>query len=138
MKRKVTIDIEGTLIDEKEEKIITNTEGEYILFDGKHVIKYKEPAENEYESNNTLIISPGLVEMSKNGESSTNMVFDLSKETESVYDTQFGCLCFQINTSLISLEEKQDGILLIMEYSLSNNGSHISENRICIEIRYII
>lgn len=139
MKRKVAIYIEGTLIEEKEERITTNAEGEYILFDGKHVIRYKEPAgEGEHESNNTLIIYPGIVEMSKNGDNSTHMVFDLSKETESVYDTQFGCLYFQINTSLINLEEKTDGLLLNMEYTLYSNGNHISENRICIKVKHIL
>ena len=84
MIRKVAIDIEGVLIDEKEEKITTSTVGEYILYDGKHVIRYKEPVgEGEVLSNNTLIITAGLVEMSKSGETTTHMVFDISKETES-------------------------------------------------------
>lgn len=139
MKRKVSIFVEGILKDEKEEKITTSTEGEYILFNGKHVIRYKETAqENEEISSNTLKVSPGVIEMSKNGASTTHMVFDLSKETESVYDTPYGCLYFQINTTNISIEEKPDGLLLYMEYSLSNNGNRISDNSIRIDVKNII
>lgn len=139
MNRKVRISIEGILNDEKEETITNHIEGEYILFDGKHVLRYKETAgENEEPSSNTLIISPGLVEMSKTGESSTHMVFDMSKDTEAIYDTGYGCLYFQIKTNDIGIEEKSDGLLLFMEYTLSNDGNRISDNSIRITVKEIL
>lgn len=139
MKRKVSIHIEGILEDEKEERITSSAEGEYILFDGKHVIRYKEKMDgNEEASSNTLIITSQMVEMSKNGESSTQMVFDLSKETESVYDTPYGYLYFQIKTTLINIEERPDGLLLHMEYNLSTKGNRISDNCIRMTVKEII
>ena len=134
MKRKVSRYIEGSLKDDQGENITTTTEGEYVFFNDKHVIRYKEIVEDSGQaSRTTLKISPGLVEMSKKGESVTHMVFDLSRETESVYDTQYGSLYFQVKTTIINIEEKENQLFLHMEYALSNMGNPISEN--CLRVR---
>lgn len=138
MKENVSIFIEGIVKDEDESSITTNAVGEYRIFNGKHIIRYKEPEnENEKGSANTIKISPGLVEMVKKGENSTRMVFDLTKDTQSFYDTPYGSLNFQINTTGINIEEKTNGIIVHMEYSLSHNNSHISDNQIRIIVKRI-
>jgi uncharacterized beta-barrel protein YwiB (DUF1934 family) len=141
MSKRVKIFIEGMSRDEEEDRIITNAIGEYRLIDGVHILRYKE---NDLENNNssendkeinTIRISSTYVEMIKSGDNRTKMVFDLYKNTESVYDTPYGCLQFQIKTSKMVLEEKQDQIVMHMEYSLSHNDSHISDNRILIKAK---
>lgn len=138
MKEKVSIYIEGSVTDEEESGITTKAIGHYRLFDGIHILRYEELAEQSNEnsvimgkvSDNTIKISAGLVEMIKNGENSTHMVFDLEQPTQMTYDTPYGSLCFQIQTTRIDVEEKVDEIILFMEYSLSHDNSHISDNQI--------
>lgn len=138
MKEKVNIFIEGIIQDEEESNITTSAVGEYSLLDGRHIIKYKEAAsENEEESHNTIRISPGLVEMVKRGENNTHMVFNMSQTTHSIYETPYGSLKFQINTRKIDIEDKPSEIIIHLEYSLSHNKSHISDNRIRIAIKEI-
>lgn len=146
MNRNVSIYIEGIVRDEDESRIATNAIGEWRQLDGVHILRYEESAvemgENSEDNDslyedcvNTIKISPGRVEMIKSGESSTHMVFDLTQDTESLYETPYGCLRFQVNTSKINLEEKQNKLILNMEYSLSHNNSHISDNHINIVVR---
>lgn len=145
MREKVSIFIEGSVNDEEESGITTKVIGHYSLFEGIHILRYEEPALQSDEnsdimdkvSENTIKISPGLVEMIKNGENSTHMVFDLEQPTQSVYDTPYGSLCFRIHTTRIDVEEKTDEIILVMEYSLSHDNSHISDNQIRILTKVI-
>lgn len=78
-----------------------------------------------------------MVEIIKIGDNSTHMVFDLNESTQSEYETQYGSLFFQIKTTAINIVEKHNEIILNMEYSLSHSDSHISDNRIHIEIKEI-
>lgn len=152
MSKRVSIFIEGIARDEDEDIITTNVVGDYRLMEGVHILRYQENAAQKHEGMddinkdsfnidtdivNTIKISDGYVEMIKSGNSSTHMTFDLSKNTESIYETPYGSLQFQIITTKISLEEKQDGIVLHMEYSLSHDDCRISDNTILIKTKKI-
>ncbi|TAH70894.1 MAG: DUF1934 domain-containing protein [Anaerolineaceae bacterium] len=149
MNRKVSIFIEGIVRGEDESRIITKAIGQYRRLDDMHILRYmesdvkKDKKSNDTDNNsitrdedcvNTIKISQGLVEMIKNGENSTHMFFDLSRATQSVYDTPYGSLYFQIQTAKIDLEEKVNELNLLMEYSLSHENSHISDNQIRIVV----
>lgn len=135
MKEKVSIFIEGLIQGEEESSITTKAIGSYRLVDGRHVIRYKETDDENGGSDNIIEISPGLIEMIKKGEQSTHMVFDLSGTTHSVYDTPYGSLMFQVNTTKINIDENKDEIKVDMEYNLSHNNSHISDNHIKISVK---
>ncbi len=145
MNGNVSIFIEGIVHGEEESRITTKASGKYHVLDDVHILKYMESAvirdentdtiDKEFISNdvdclNMIKISPGIVEMMKTGDNSTHMVFDLSKPTQSVYETPYGNLYFQIQTTRIDIEEKEKKLILNMEYSLSHEDSHISDNRI--------
>lgn len=145
MNGNVSIFIEGIVHGEEESRITTKALGKYHVLDDVHILKYMESAvirdentdtiDKEFISNdvdclNMIKISPGIVEMMKTGDNSTHMVFDLSKPTQSVYETPYGNLYFQIQTTRIDIEEKEKKLILNMEYSLSHEDSHISDNRI--------
>lgn len=144
MNRDVSILIEGIVRGEKEDRIITKALGQYIKLDDVHILSYKESAvdrsnvdedsfSKDEDAVNTIKISPGLVEMIKSGENSTHMTFDLDQPTQSVYDTPYGSLYFQIHTSTIDIEDNISNKLILtltMEYSLSHESSHISDNQI--------
>lgn len=138
MKGRASIIIEGIQLGDKEDKVTTKAIGEYRRLDNRYVLQYKEPGmDNDVGSDNTIEISPKMVKMSKSGDSSTSMVFDLTKVTHSVYDTPYGSLQFQINTTKIKVEDNREEFTLHMEYSLSHNGSHISDNRIRLAVKQL-
>lgn len=147
MKGNVNILIEGIVCGDEENSITTRASGNYHMHNDVHFLKYVEKSvdRDEYtdtldkdsdkaneECVNTIKISSGLVEMIKTGENSTHMIFDLNKPTESEYETPYGSLYFNIKTRRIDIEEKENQIILNMEYSLSNGDSHISDNQIII------
>ena len=147
MNRNVNILIEGIVRGESEERIVTRAIGQYHIHNHAHVLRYNESAvegDNEdkvtlgddKDSINTIKISPGLVEMIKSGDNSTHMTFDLSQSTQSVYDTPYGSLYFQVDTSRIDIEaDLADRLTLHIEYSLSHGDSHISDNQIHIVVK---
>lgn len=133
MKEEVSIFIEGIVQDGDEDRIITNATGRYRRYDKTHILKYEDPDNGL----NIIKISPLMVEIIKIGDNRTHMVFDLNESTQSEYETQYGSLFFQIKTTAINIVEKHNEIILNMEYSLSHSDSHISDNRIHIEIKEI-
>lgn len=150
MNKDVQIFIEGIVRGESDDRIITNALGQYHRIDDVHILSYKESAVKrddksdnmdkgslsiEEDCINTIKFSPGLVEMIKTGENSTHMTFDLNQPTQSVYDTPYGSLYFNICTSRIDIENNMvDQLILHMEYSLSHEDSHISDNQIKIVV----
>ncbi|CRZ35609.1 uncharacterized beta-barrel protein YwiB (DUF1934 family) [Herbinix hemicellulosilytica] len=137
MKGKVNVFIEGKT-RENNGSIITDVTGEYRFFNGKHIIRYKEyDKENTGESDNTIKVLPGLVEMIKKGDNRTHMVFDLSKDTHTFYNTPYGSFMFQICTKRIEIEENEKELIVDMEYALFQNNEHFSDNQIRIAVREI-
>lgn len=135
MKDKVGIVIEGIIEGEEENSITTKATGEYSKSNGGHIIKYKDTDNKNGESSDNIIkILPGLIEMVKLGEHNTHMIFDLSGTTHTVYNTPYGSLNFQINTSKIDIVEKPGEITVNMEYKLSHENTRISDNLIKISI----
>lgn len=150
MNKNINIFIEGIVSGEEESRITTKASGYYRLLDNVHLIKYRESAVIKDEISdptggdtlgadrdglNTIKISSKMVEMIKSGENSTHMIFDLDRYTQSVYDTPYGSLHFKIQTTKIEVEERDMQITLHMEYSLFHEDSHISDNRIYINIK---
>lgn len=149
MNRNVNILIEGIVRGEDESRITTKATGQYRMLDGVHILRYmesdlkgeekavtmdKDSISIDEDGVNTIKISTGMVEMIKMGENSTHMVFDLSRPTQSVYDTPYGSLYFNIQTTRIDIEEKENAVTLNMEYSLSYEDSHISDNQIYLTV----
>lgn len=152
MKGNVSILIEGLVYGEEESKITSNATGIYRRLDGVHILKYMESAvkkEEKFDNTenesidtdedcvNTIKIADGVVEMIKTGENSTHMVFDISRSTQSIYDTPYGSLYFQIRTTRIDIEEKSNELILNMEYTLSHEDSHISDNLIHLTVNEV-
>jgi len=137
MEGKVSIFIEGTN-RENNERITTRAVGESRLLNGKNIIRYKETdRENGKCTDNTLKISPGLVEMIKKGDVSTRMVFDLTRDTYTEYNTPYGRIRFKINTTRIDIENREKELIVNMEYSLFQNNEPFSEKRIKITLKEI-
>lgn len=139
MNENAHIIIDGTIVGDDESRITAKAKGHYQKLDDVHVLRYFEQADSGEgpglrDTASTIRIAPGLVEMIKRGEDSTHMVFDLSCPTQSVYDTPYGSLYFQIKTQRIDISEGTDRVAVHLEYSLFHDESHISDNRVDITI----
>jgi uncharacterized beta-barrel protein YwiB (DUF1934 family) len=136
MNENVRIYIEGIVSEGEEGSITTNAIGQYRQLEGVHILSYEDTGDLKDEnSDNTIKISPRLVEMIKNGINSTHMVFDIDQSTQSLYETPYGSICFLIQTNKINVEEMVNEIILHLEYSLYHDNSHISDNRIRIVVK---
>lgn len=135
MNKEVIINISGLQLDAgTEEPIELMTTGDYYLKNGKHYVIYDELTDDSQVVKNRLKISPKVVEVTKKGASSSHMVFERGKENLTYYDTPFGSLLLGINTSKIDLEEKEDSMVLHIDYGLSINSDHVSDCSIDVSI----
>jgi uncharacterized beta-barrel protein YwiB (DUF1934 family) len=136
MTKEVIISIEGLQQGSEEEPVVMTASGTYHLLKGRHYIQYDEKSEEgEGVTKSTIKISLTKIELSKKGANSSQMDFDINDETIAIYHTPYGSLAFDVKTSEIVLDEAQDRLRVKLEYSLSSNDSHVSNNRImiCIE-----
>ncbi|MHB8129386.1 MAG: YwiB family protein [Mobilitalea sp.] len=135
MTKEVSIKIEGLQLESEEEIITTMTTGTYHLHENRHYIQYDEALlEEEAITKNMIKITPKRIELAKKGANSSQMIFDLNESTEAIYQTPYGNLVLEIMTTKIILSEEPDKLLVEMEYSLSTNDSHLSDNRITMSI----
>jgi uncharacterized beta-barrel protein YwiB (DUF1934 family) len=62
------------------------------------------------------------------------MIFNLTQSTESFYQTPYGNLLLQIQTSELIMEEKAEEIRVKLQYTLSVNEEQLSVNHIRIKV----
>ncbi|MDF2942957.1 MAG: hypothetical protein K0S01_1815 [Herbinix sp.] len=138
MTKEVSISIEGLQLGSEEDSIVMTALGTYHLYNDKHYIQYDEkPEEGEGAIKCMVKIALTKIELSKKGVNSSQMVFDLKEETIAYYQTPFGNLSFDVNTTEIIIEESPEQLQVKLEYSLSSNASLISNNQIIIKIESI-
>jgi uncharacterized beta-barrel protein YwiB (DUF1934 family) len=136
MTKDIIVNIEGRQLDSDEMVMIFKADGVYHLQRQKHYIQYDEPTETEGAViKNMIKISPNRIEITKKGAASSQMYFDIDQNTEAIYQTPYGNLCFQVKTSGITVEETENSILVKLEYTLYSEGSHLSDHRTVIMIQ---
>ena len=142
MKEKVLITINGTQGDAPEDSIQTMQQGKYRFVGGKHVCTYNEIAEtgdgvSSETISNLLKIGDDFVSLTKRGSASTEMFFKKGAQHTGIYETPFGSLQMSLFTNLLSISCEKDTIDIKIEYGLEMNYSHVSDNKIHIQIRSI-
>ncbi len=136
MTKDVIVTIEGRQLDSDELVMIFKADARYHLQHKKHYIQYDEPAEAEGAViKNMIKISAERIEITKKGAASSQMYFDLSQNTEAIYQTPYGDLCFQVKTSGIFIEETESSMLVKLEYTLYSEGAHLSEHKTVIMLQ---
>jgi uncharacterized beta-barrel protein YwiB (DUF1934 family) len=136
MKKEIRILIEGTQRGSDEEPVVSMAEGTYHYKNGSHYIRYEEkPQDGDGMISNTIKISPAQVYVSKKGALQAQMAFDTLQPTSATYYTAYGNLSFGVRTKSIRLLEGEDRLQLKLEYSLTSDGSALSDNIINIDIR---
>ena len=135
MTKQVLITIEGRQINGDEEPIIITAPGTYHFTNGRHYIQYDEKLEeSETVSKNTIKIGTSKVVLVKKLLQISEMVFDLNEITQTVYQTPYGNLVFDVKTYSILLKEGAEKIEVFMEYSLSADSALVSDNSITVTV----
>lgn len=139
MTKEVLLTLQGLQFDQREEdsdKIETVTVGDYFKKNDRHYVVYEEITEGfEQPTKNRLKFSDHMVELTRNGLVNVHMVFQENKKNMSNYNTPFGQILVGIDTKRISIDEKEDNIVVDVDYALDINYEFLSDCHIKIDIR---
>lgn len=139
MTKEVLLTLQGLQFDQREEdsdKIETVTVGDYFKKNDRHYVVYEEITEGfEQPTKNRLKFNDHMVELTRNGLVNVHMVFQENKKNMSNYNTPFGQILVGIDTKRISIDEKEDNIVVDVDYALDINYEFLSDCHIKIDIR---
>lgn len=139
MTKEVLLTLQGLQFDQREvdsDKIEMVTVGDYFKKNDRHYVVYEEITEGfEQPTKNRLKFSDHMVELTRNGLVNVHMVFQENKKNMSNYNTPFGQILVGIDTKRISIDEKEDNIVVDVDYALDINYEFLSDCHIKIDIR---
>lgn len=125
MTKEVIVTLRGIHDTEQEqgESIETVSSGIYSYNEGTHEIQYEEIDEEDQQITRvTLRVDEDSVEMSKEGQLNTQMLFRKNEKTTSCYQTPYGDLMMGIDTGSIEVENTEEALEIKMSYELDMNN----------------
>lgn len=138
MTQEVLLTLQGLQFDQREEdadKLEMVTVGDYYKRNGKHYVVYEEITEGFTQpTKNRLKFSEHMLELSRNGLVNVHMVFQENKKNLTNYNTPFGQILIGIDTKKIRVEEREENIVVEVDYSLDINYEFLSDCHIKIDI----
>ncbi len=139
MTKEVLLTLQGLQFDQREEdadKIEMVTVGDYFKKNDRHYVVYEEVTEGfEQPTKNRLKFGNHMLELTRNGLVNVHMVFQENKKNMSNYNTPFGQILVGIDTKRINIEEKEDNIVVDVDYALDINYEFLADCHIKIDIR---
>ena len=97
---------------------------------------YEEVTEGfEKPTKNRLKFSDHMVELTRNGLVNVHMIFQENKKNLSNYNTPFGQILVGIDTKRITIDEREENIVVDVDYALDINYEFLSDCHIKIDIR---
>lgn len=138
MTRDVLIRISGLQMmasEDEADDVEMITTGDYFQKNGKHYIIYDEVMDG-FEGNirNTVKISPDSMDIRKQGIANAHMVFEQDKKNMTRYATPMGDMMVEVSTNRIQVDEQEDSLKVLVEYSLGINYQHVSECNITMDV----
>lgn len=136
MTKEVLIRISGLrIMDGDQEDVEVITKGEYYWRNGKHYVFYDEVVEGfEGSIRNMVKITPEMMEIRKQGITSTNMIFEQGQKKMARYITPMGEMTVEIGTSRIEVDTREDSLKVSVSYGLDINYQHVSDCSICLDV----
>lgn len=138
MTQEVLLTLKGLQFDQREadsDKIEMVVAGDYYKRNDKHYVIYEETTEGfSQATKNRLKFSEHMLELSRNGLVNVHMVFQENRKNLTNYNTPFGQILIGIDTKKIQVNEKEDDIVVEVDYSLDVNYEFLSDCHIKIAI----
>lgn len=139
MTKEVLLTLQGLQFDQREEnadQIEMVTVGDYYKKNDRHYVIYEEVTEGfERSTKNRLKFGGQTVELTRNGLVNVHMVFQENKKNLSNYNTPFGQILVGIDTKRITIDEKENNIVVDVDYALDINYEFLADCHIKIDIR---
>ncbi len=143
MKRKIQVEVTGihSRIGEPTEKIITSSDGyQEIMDDGSQIIEYQEQQDEHGPKVPTKVIlsaDGGSMEIVRNGDMSSKLVFGQDCEYDTEYLTPYGTMHLKVKTHDFDLAHVMEGpdIKVVAEYILEIEGQVQSNSMIVLETK---
>ena len=144
MKKEVILSISGLQIptdpritdpNETPGAIEIMTPASYYFKNGKHYILYEEIDEDTKGiTNNKIKIGDNILELTKSGLVSSQMIFDTKRKSTAYYDTPFGRFVMSTIANRIDLDVKEEHIHIDMAYALDINYQPIADCSLSIDL----
>ena len=130
MAKDVLVSVKGTqFIDNDSDSIEVITSGTWYEKNGKQYLMYEETYEEmQVTTKNTVKITPELIEVTKKGEVSSKMIYEIGKKHMSNYMTPMGLIVLGITTKDIFVEADGEKLQAEVRYAMEMNGQFVSEN----------
>ena len=139
MTKEVLISISGLQVSPESETDTVEmiAPGEYYFRNNKHYLVYNEVEEGQTEpsTKNVIKFSNDYMEVIKKGPMSVHMVFEKDKKNISYYNTPFGSLLIGIEAKDFSYQEKEDEMVVEVDYNLEINSEHVAKSHIKILVK---
>lgn len=131
-----------SLQKETSDAIQSLVKGTYSYIQNKHVIRYEEILEENFDSEPAttlciLKIAGDSISLTKRGQADTEMYFKCGEAFDGFYDTPLGSLQMCLRTSRLDITESNETISIDLEYGLDFNCNHISDCHLKIDISSI-
>ena len=137
MSKKVYVSVTGTYNTDGEcDRTELVTEGEYLVRNGKYMLRYKEQLYGSGDDCSTIIkIDSDTVVMTRTGAANTQMIFENGKRHMSHYETPLGSFTIGVSTDKLDIAVDEEGGNVEIGYTLDINSSAQVQNNLRLNIR---
>lgn len=133
MKNQVTLKLHG--IQAEGEIVEVDTEAEYSMEEGFHVVKYVEvPKESCVATETVLRFKEGSLTILKKGEVNSKMEFEEGKTKKSDYVTPYMTFKMETVTEKLLFKIEENRIEAFVKYELMIDGGKVSDS----EVRFLV
>lgn len=135
--KKVYVSVVGTTVtDGESDQTELVTEGEYVIRNGKYMLRYQEDVESFGTECSTIIkFDNDTVVMTRSGGANTQMIFENGKRHISHYETPLGSFTIGVSTDRMVVDVNENGGNVEIDYILDINSSAQVENKLRLNIR---
>ena len=135
MNKEVIVTISG-LHSTDGENLVTRVCGEYFRRNDIHYCVYQEQDEDSGRTTKcTIKIKGRSMEMLRQGQLRTHMVFEEGRKHITDYQTPYGQMLLGVETGSVRVFETDNCIRAVVEYTLEADGAYLSDSKIEVTIR---
>lgn len=126
--------LSGSVEENDDEAIEVIVPAAYFFKNGKHYLLYDEVAEGMQgvTKNKIKINGEESLEIMKTGLVNAHMVFQKEKQIQTCYETPYGQMLISTYTTGLHVEEREEELLVTVEYELNVNYQPFAECEIVI------
>lgn len=123
--------------DGKPDEIEVINVADYYIKEGTRYIMYEEIMEGtEQPTKNIVKIKNDQVEITKKGAVNVRMYFEKGKSDDTSYLTPEGQISMSMDTKDVSVQEKENTLLVEIEYAMKINYVHVADCKIEMKIQF--